>query len=446
MKHVKKSVLLWYSPHEMYQLVTDVEDVPAVPAVVRAGRGAARDDAEGLTARLHLAYAGVRHAFTTRNVHVPDESVHHRARRRAVLAARRHVAVRPLPLPRVRRALRRGPARSSSSCAMRSRARRLEAAISPVFDRIANTFVDSFVQARRAGLWAALTHGARRMRVAVACSPTPAAPFELTLELAGAGDALDALARQRPARAPSRARRSASGDRRLGAACAPEHRAARRRPGRDLSAAADGSERGAAAARRGSCALARRAADAAPLLAVGRDDFLGAARSRRRAACRRGSRARRSWRWCGARRMPLFERRHLRAWRGCSSRPSPRRSRSSLGLVLGGRSASAFLRFASSSGSAVRGARGLRGRGRRGRRRAAARRWPACGRRVDALGRARMSASARSRAAAAGRCTGRGRPCRATSIAPSAGRAIRLAATRASRATRRIGPWSRSTT
>ena len=29
MKHVKKSVLLWYSPHEMYALVTDVKAYPA---------------------------------------------------------------------------------------------------------------------------------------------------------------------------------------------------------------------------------------------------------------------------------------------------------------------------------------------------------------------------------------------------------------------------------
>ena len=28
MKHVKKSVLLWYSPHEMYELVIDVEAYP----------------------------------------------------------------------------------------------------------------------------------------------------------------------------------------------------------------------------------------------------------------------------------------------------------------------------------------------------------------------------------------------------------------------------------
>ena len=29
MKHVKKSVLLWYSPREMYTLVTGIEDYPS---------------------------------------------------------------------------------------------------------------------------------------------------------------------------------------------------------------------------------------------------------------------------------------------------------------------------------------------------------------------------------------------------------------------------------
>ena len=28
MKHVKKSVLLWYSPREMYELVTDIARYP----------------------------------------------------------------------------------------------------------------------------------------------------------------------------------------------------------------------------------------------------------------------------------------------------------------------------------------------------------------------------------------------------------------------------------
>ena len=52
MKHVKKSVLLWYSPAEMYDLlVTGIPDYPKVPALVRARRGAEQHDA-GMTARL----------------------------------------------------------------------------------------------------------------------------------------------------------------------------------------------------------------------------------------------------------------------------------------------------------------------------------------------------------------------------------------------------------
>jgi len=75
MKHVKKSVLLWYAPHEIYQVVTDVEAYPQfLPWCERVE--VLERSPEGLTARLHLAYSGLRHAFTTRNVHVPDESVH----------------------------------------------------------------------------------------------------------------------------------------------------------------------------------------------------------------------------------------------------------------------------------------------------------------------------------------------------------------------------------
>jgi ribosome-associated toxin RatA of RatAB toxin-antitoxin module len=74
MKHVKRSVLLWYSPQEMYALVTRVEDYPKfLPWCERAEVVEAH--ADGVTARLHLAYAGVRHAFTTRNLHSTDRAV-----------------------------------------------------------------------------------------------------------------------------------------------------------------------------------------------------------------------------------------------------------------------------------------------------------------------------------------------------------------------------------
>ena len=74
MKRVQKSVLLWYSAHEMYALVTAVEDYPRfLPWCAKSEVLERRDD--GMTARLHLAYAGLRHAFTTRNDHVSDASV-----------------------------------------------------------------------------------------------------------------------------------------------------------------------------------------------------------------------------------------------------------------------------------------------------------------------------------------------------------------------------------
>jgi ribosome-associated toxin RatA of RatAB toxin-antitoxin module len=142
MKHVKKSVLIWHSPHQMYALVTGVEDYPKfLPWCERAEVLERRDD--GVTARLHLAYAGLRQAFTTKNVEVRDASV--------VLSlvdgpfSRLDGTWRFLPLPA-------SDGADATSCkvefelgyAFASGA--LEALISPVFDRIANTFVESFVK------------------------------------------------------------------------------------------------------------------------------------------------------------------------------------------------------------------------------------------------------------------------------------------------------------
>ena len=141
MKQVKKSVLLWYSAHEMYALVTAVEDYPRfLPWCARA-EVIARDE-RGLTARLDLAYAGVRHAFTTRNVQVPDESVHIGLVDGPFSMLEGMWRFLSLPIASetekackiefdMRYAFSNGP---------------LEHLISPVFDRIANTFVDAFVK------------------------------------------------------------------------------------------------------------------------------------------------------------------------------------------------------------------------------------------------------------------------------------------------------------
>ncbi len=138
MKHVKKSVLLWYSPKEMYELVTAVERYPEfLPWCARA-EVLAHDDTS-MTARLHLSYAGVRHAFTTRNVHQMNRSV--------------EMSLVDGPFSLLDGVWKFIPVGADATAckvefemryAFSNRA--LEMVVSPVFDRIANTFVDSFVK------------------------------------------------------------------------------------------------------------------------------------------------------------------------------------------------------------------------------------------------------------------------------------------------------------
>lgn len=141
MKHVKKSVLLWYSPREMYDLVTGIEAYPAfLPWCDRAD--VLEQHETGVTARLGLAYMGVKHAFTTRNEHVPAQSV--------------YVALVDGPFSLLEgiwlfHALGR-PGSEAQACKIEFDLRyafsspALEVVVSPVFDKVANTFVDSFVK------------------------------------------------------------------------------------------------------------------------------------------------------------------------------------------------------------------------------------------------------------------------------------------------------------
>jgi len=138
MKHVRKSVLLWYSPHEMYELVTAVADYPKfLPWCARAEVLEHADTT--MVARLHLAFAGIRHAFTTRNEHEVDRAV------RLTLVDGPFSVLEGqwvfLPV-----------GDEAQACKIEFELRyafasvALEAVVSPVFDRIASTFVDSFVK------------------------------------------------------------------------------------------------------------------------------------------------------------------------------------------------------------------------------------------------------------------------------------------------------------
>jgi ribosome-associated toxin RatA of RatAB toxin-antitoxin module len=140
-KHVKKTVLLWYTPREMYELVTGIEQYPRfLPWCDRAEVLEQHDS--GVTARLGLHYMGVRHAFTTRNEHVAGESVVVQLVDGPFSLLDGTWLFHPLGRP----------GSEAEACKIEFDLRyafastALETVVSPVFDRVANTFVDSFVQ------------------------------------------------------------------------------------------------------------------------------------------------------------------------------------------------------------------------------------------------------------------------------------------------------------
>ena len=139
MKHVKKSVLLWYSASEMYALVTAVDAYPAfLPWCERAE--VLSQDAQGPTVRVHLQFAGLRHAFTTRNTQVPGELV--------------DMKLVDGPFSNLDGCWKFQPLGQAGQRACKVglelqytfKSAALAAVVGPVFDRIAGSLVDAFVK------------------------------------------------------------------------------------------------------------------------------------------------------------------------------------------------------------------------------------------------------------------------------------------------------------
>jgi ribosome-associated toxin RatA of RatAB toxin-antitoxin module len=154
MKHVKKSVLLFYSAQEMYDLVVRVEDYPKFlpwcetsTILERHSADPAGGSCEGMTARLTLRYAGVHQSFTTRNEQVPAESVRLRLVDGPFSLLDGTWIFRPLH-PAGQEPVADVPVacRIEFDLAYAFSNRAFESVLSPVFDRVANTFVDSFVR------------------------------------------------------------------------------------------------------------------------------------------------------------------------------------------------------------------------------------------------------------------------------------------------------------
>lgn len=73
MKTVHKSVLIWYSAEEMFDLVTDVARYPEF--LPWCDKASVRPDGTGMLAEIGIAFAGLHQTFKTRNEHVPGREV-----------------------------------------------------------------------------------------------------------------------------------------------------------------------------------------------------------------------------------------------------------------------------------------------------------------------------------------------------------------------------------
>ncbi len=139
MKSVHKSVLIWYSAEQMFDLVTDVDAYPQFLPWCDRSAVLARDD-HGMQAQVGISFGGIRQTFTTRNEHTPGRQVDVRLVEGPFSQLQGHWCFTPV-----------GEA-GMAACkvelrldyAFRSAA--LAALVGPVFDKIAGSLVDAFVK------------------------------------------------------------------------------------------------------------------------------------------------------------------------------------------------------------------------------------------------------------------------------------------------------------
>lgn len=139
MKSVEKSVLIWHSAEQMFDLVTDVARYPEFLPWCNHAAVLEQTDT-GMTAEVGIAFKGVKQSFVTRNTHVPGREV--------------SLQLVKGPFSRLQGLWRFTPVGDGSQPACRIElslkygfsSGLLAAVVGPVFERIANSLVDAFIK------------------------------------------------------------------------------------------------------------------------------------------------------------------------------------------------------------------------------------------------------------------------------------------------------------
>lgn len=139
MKTVHKTVLIWHSAHEMFELVADVQRYPQFLPWCNEG-AVLEQTPDGMVARVGMAFSGLKKSFTTRNVHVPDQRI--------------HLTLVDGPFSQLEGTWEFKPVGDGTQRACKIEftlnygfsSSTLAALVGPVFDKIAGSLVDAFVK------------------------------------------------------------------------------------------------------------------------------------------------------------------------------------------------------------------------------------------------------------------------------------------------------------
>lgn len=143
MKHVEKSALVWYSPLQMFDLVTDVARYPEFLPWCDRSKILEHDDA-GMTAEVGIAFSRIHQAFVTRNEHVKPEKVTMQLVKGPFSTLKGEWRFRPLATNTQTGNAQACKVELTLSYDFDNAALRL--LIGPVFDKIANSMVEAFVK------------------------------------------------------------------------------------------------------------------------------------------------------------------------------------------------------------------------------------------------------------------------------------------------------------
>jgi len=136
MQKVRKSVLVPYAAAEMFALVDDVETYPQFLPWCGGAKVLERHEG-GKTARIDIDYHGVKAHFTTDNANLPPDKI--------------VITLKDGPFKHLHgewrfRALAEDASKVEFELAYEFTTHLIEALVGPVFNHIANTFIDAFVR------------------------------------------------------------------------------------------------------------------------------------------------------------------------------------------------------------------------------------------------------------------------------------------------------------